>query len=278
MPTPAIERPSAPALATAAIVLLAAVFVRCSGTTPGPAASPEAGRSTAPEAQPEASAAPAAASTEASSAPAASAGEAAPERKRYAVAALGDSLTDARSSGGKYLAYLQKRCPDSRFENFGKGGDMVNQIRRRFEADVLPNGHDYTHLIVFGGVNDLYSDLTAGRTPEKISADLSAIYAAAHERKWQIVALTVAPWGGFTKYYNPKRAGSTKVLNAWISAQLATKKVDHVIDAFSLLSCGDAERLCPEFAKPMHDGLHFGPSGHAKLGAALFEAVFSDCR
>jgi lysophospholipase L1-like esterase len=55
-------------------------------------------------------------------------------------------------------------------------------------------------------------------------------------------------------------------------------KVDHVVDAYLLLSCGDPEKLCPDFVPPFNDGLHFNAKGHAQLGEALFEDVFSDCR
>jgi len=186
-------------------------------------------------------------------------------------------LTDARSGGGKYVSYLAKHCPQSQFDNYGKGGDMVNQMRRRFERDVLSSSTPYTHLLVFGGVNDLYSDLTAGRTPEKVGKDLTAMYSAAKKRGWDVVAVTVAPWGGFSKYYNDSRAASTRTLNAWLKAQLDAEAVDHVVDAWALLSCGDAERLCAEYASPYKDGLHFGPKGHEKLGQALLESVFADC-
>src|SRR5437899_2691707 len=57
-------------------------------------------------------------------------------RRKYAVAALGDSLTDPHSHGGKYLDVLRARCPESFFESWGKGGDMVNMMRRRFKAYV----------------------------------------------------------------------------------------------------------------------------------------------
>src|SRR5690606_6468882 len=46
----------------------------------------------------------------------------APKRRVYRVAAMGDSLTDPRSHGGKYLEYLRKRCPESRFDSYGIGG------------------------------------------------------------------------------------------------------------------------------------------------------------
>ena len=58
---------------------------------------------------------------------------------------------------------------------FAKGGAMVNQMRRSlatgpFASDAAP----FTHALVFGGVNDLYSDETAGRSVPKIEADLAA--------------------------------------------------------------------------------------------------------
>jgi lysophospholipase L1-like esterase len=198
----------------------------------------------------------------------------------YVVAAVGDSLTDARSNGGKFLDELKKRCPESRFDNHGKGGDMVNQMRRRFERDVLGASDKlaYTHLIVFGGVNDLYSDQTAFRTPAKIEADLSAMYAAGRERGMKVVALTVAPWGGFSKWYNPSRARATGELNDWIRGRKGAGQVEHVIDAFALLSCGEPEKLCPAYMEPFKDGLHFGQKGHDKLAEALSRDVFSDCR
>lgn len=214
-------------------------------------------------------------------APAAAASEAAPPAtRRYVIAALGDSLTDKRSRGGGYLDVVAARCPESVIDNYGKGGDMTNQMRRRFESDVLPVARErgYTHLIVFGGVNDLYSDLTAGRTNDRIQRDLGAIYAGAREHGMAVVALTVAPWGGFSRYFDARRSANTLGLNQWISAQAGANVVERVVDAYSLLSCGDPERLCPEYAPPFEDGLHPGEKGHEVLGKALFETAFADCR
>lgn len=203
------------------------------------------------------------------------------KKQKVTVAAIGDSLTDAKSHGGGYLDYLRKKCPKSRFDNYGKGGQMVNQMRKRFAADVLGEGSTdkpaYTHVIVFGGVNDLYSDNTAGRTPEKIEGDLLRMYKAAKGKGMRVVALTIAPWGGFTKYFTDHRKKTTAEVNKWISAQVAAKNVDAVVDSFALLSCGDADKLCPKYAEPFKDGLHFGAGGHEVLGKALHQKVFSDC-
>jgi len=205
----------------------------------------------------------------------------APESKKvrvYSIAALGDSITDYRTFGGGYLRVLEERCPESKIANFGKGGDMVNQMRRRFEADILSaRAGTYTDLILFGGVNDLYSDETAGRTNDKITADLSFIYAHAREAKMRVVAITVAPWGGFKRYFTPNRSEHTRSLNAWIFSQRGAL-VDEVVDSYALLSCGDPERFCEtyEFSRP--DGLHFNKQGHDKLGAEVWARAFSDCR
>ena len=216
--------------------------------------------------------------------------DAAPERRAYRVAAMGDSLTDARSHGGGYLRYLAERCPESRFDNFGKGGQMVNQMRRRFAREILGRAEEardaaapagaatYTHVIVFGGVNDVYSDLTAGRTPAKIEADLATMYELARGAGVQVVALTIAPWGGFTRYFNAKRQAATLEVNEWIRARRAAGEIAHVVDAYALLSCGDPQRLCAALTEPFNDGIHFGKEGHRILGAALHEQVFPDCR
>lgn len=266
-------RPSATAILVALVTLGAAVFVRCGGGTPE-AVTPASGKS----ANAKGEAVPVTlrldASVESVPAPI--------EKKRYIVAAIGDSITDERSHGGKFLAYVKERCPESQFDNYGKGGDMVNQMRRRFPREVLGElagpKPAYTHLIVFGGVNDLYSDLSAGRNPQNVSEDLAWMYQRGKERGMQIVAITVAPWGGFEKYYNEKRGKATIELNDWIKAQLEAKTVDYVIDAYSLLSCGDPERLCPDYEmKFLQDGLHFNASGHERLGAVLYEKVFANC-
>ena len=161
---------------------------------------------------------------------------------------------------------------------------MVNQMRRRFARDVLGQGlkpgskPKYTDVIIFGGVNDLYSDLTAKRTPKKIERDLTRMYEMAHEHHIRVIAVTVSPWGGFKRYYNQRRGCATLQVNAWIRSRLAVGVVDAVVDSYPLLSCGDPERLCDKYVKPFGDGLHFGAEAHEKLGKAMYDAAFRDCR
>jgi lysophospholipase L1-like esterase len=198
--------------------------------------------------------------------------------EQVVIAAFGDSLTDPRSHGGGYLARLKEHCPEIEIDNFARGGTMVNQMRRRYDELVAASPKRYSHLLLFGGVNDLYSDLTALRSPEKIEADLSYVYGSAKARGLRVIAFTVAPWGGFARYFNPSRAEATRVLNGWIRAQLGHGTVDRVIDAYALLSCGDPTVLCERLRAPFSDGLHFGPPGQRVLGDALQRLAFPRCR
>lgn len=205
-----------------------------------------------------------------------------PKKVRYVVAVVGDSLTDARSHGGKYLEVLRQRCPHSRFDNYGVGGEMVNQMRRRFARDVLGEPPDpdapkpaYTHVLVLGGINDICSDRSAHRSNDKIKADLNAMYRAAEQRGLGVIALTMPPWGGFTRYYNARRGASTKLLNQWIRDQQGTGAVDVVFDTYPLLSCGRPTHLCKRYGWP--DQVHWNAKGHRRVGQALHKAVFADC-
>jgi lysophospholipase L1-like esterase len=191
------------------------------------------------------------------------------------VLVVGDSLSDPKVAGGAFVTEALRGCPTVEVVNRARGGWMVNQMRRDLER-AQPKLGRLSHAVVFGGVNDVYSDETAGRTPEKIIADLERIYALAKEQGASVIGVTIAPWGGFARYYNPKRAESTRTINAWIRARAESGELGGLVDAYALLSCGDAERLCPEHEPPFRDGLHFGPSGQKRLGEAL-AAAFAPC-
>lgn len=150
---------------------------------------------------------------------------------------------------------------------------MANQIRKRFLAHLQASNDHYTHAVIFGGVNDLYSDLTAKRTVEKITTDLDAMYRASKQRGLTVIAITVTPWGGFTRYFSEHRWSNTLRLNDWIRDSVGRGSIDAVIDAEHLLACGDPTRLCARYAAPYRDGLHFGPKGHREIALALVRAL-----
>jgi lysophospholipase L1-like esterase len=193
------------------------------------------------------------------------------------VLVLGDSLSDEKVGGGGFVRILRQSCQGVSFENRAKGGFMVNQIKKRLETEILPENQSYSHAIVFGGVNDLYSDQTANRKLSRIESDLSQIYQELKSHGTQVIAISVTPWGGFKRWFTPERSQNTLTLNRWILGQASSGAVWAALDAYPLLSCGDPERLCPELAAPHKDGLHFGKLGHEKLAKALLEGPFRGC-
>ena len=189
------------------------------------------------------------------------------------VLVIGDSLTDLRSNGGGYLKPWQMRCPQCRFTNIGHGGAMVNQMLFRLRRHLLESKDRYSHWVVFGGVNDLYSNLTANRTVNKIERDLETIYELGHNRGSLVVAITVAPWGGFRRWYTVERGQNTKILNDWIVHEQKVGIIDFVVDSGTVLACGDLAQLCSNLMPPFRDGLHFGPEGHRRLGELLMSML-----
>ena len=189
------------------------------------------------------------------------------------VLAVGDSLTDPRSGGGGYLKAWAERCPQCQFTNLGRGGAMVNQMLSRLRQFFDENPASFSHVVVFGGVNDLYSDRTANRTLERIERDLSGIYQLAHSHAQSVIAITVAPWGGFRRWYTDDRGRHTHELNQWIARGRARGDTDVVVLSETVLTCGDPANLCPAVMPPFRDGLHFGAEGHRKLGQALVTAL-----
>lgn len=189
------------------------------------------------------------------------------------VLAIGDSLTDPQSQGGGYLKGWRTRCPDCRFTNIGRGGAMVNQMLWRLRKHLSESTDRYTHWVIFGGVNDLYSNISANRSLEKIERDLTDVYKLGRAHGSTVIAITVAPWGGFRRWYTEERGSNTKSLNEWIAQAQKRGIIDIVVDSGASLSCSDPMQLCPGVMAPYRDGLHFGPEGHRRLGESLILAL-----
>lgn len=196
---------------------------------------------------------------------------------------MGDSLTDPKSHGAKYLDLLRERCPESSFSAFGKGGNMVNMMRKRFLRDVYGESPDgkvtearpkFTHVLILGGLGDVLSNETAFRTAEKISKDIGEMVDLSRARGAKAIVLTLPPWGGM-KAFNTERAKMTLDVNAWIEGAAKSGRIDGYFDTRPLLTCGNEHRLCDRFS--WADGIHWSEAGHRAVGEGLYRAVFADC-
>lgn len=203
--------------------------------------------------------------------------------RRYVVAAVGDSLTDRRVGGGRYMTALAARCPSSRFDAYGVGGQRTNHMRWRFLRDVFGIGYrakpkpGYTHVIVLGGINDLAAGPTRTVQLADTRRNLAYMYREARSRGATVVAVTVPPWGYVPGGWD-RRPEATRRLNEWIVEQGRTGQVDHVVDVHPLMSCGDPDALCPEYRIWADDAIHWNEAGHGRVAEALHQAVFFDCR
>jgi lysophospholipase L1-like esterase len=204
-------------------------------------------------------------------------------RRRYVVAAIGDSLTDTRVGGGRYMKMLQERCPESRFDAYGVGGQQTRHMRNRIAGDVfgeklprwMPERPKYTHLVVLGGVNDLSVGVLTESRLGPTRDNLTAMYTIAREHGVKVVAVTVPPWG---HVHGPRDLAISDGLNAWILERARAGAVDAVADVAPLLECGTDRQLCLTYRKIPSDFVHWSEQGHRVVANALFEAAFSDCR
>ena len=201
---------------------------------------------------------------------------------RYVVAAVGDSLTDTRVGGGLYLAWLKKRCPKSQFDAYGVGGQRTNHMRWRFLQDVFGVGArpgtdkpHYTHVIVFGGINDLSASPRRHVDLRDLQSNLSWMYNQGKQRGLKVVGITLPPWGYVGD--DDRRPAATLELNQWIVGQRREGRIDVAVEIHPLLSCGDPHTLCPAFRRFGNDEIHWNAEGHAVVARAVFRDVFSDC-
>jgi len=199
------------------------------------------------------------------------------------VAAIGDSLTDVRAGGGKYLAALSKKCPQSQFDAYGVGGQRTDHMRWRFLSDLFGKSTPwhkkprYTHVIVLGGVNDLAAASMTDTRITRIEKNLSYMYEKGRAKGLGVIAMTVPPFGRL-KGSVDKRIEAAERLNRWIMERENKGEVGTAVDIHPLLSCGDSAVLCPRYRRFADDQVHWNTAGHERVAEALYERAFSDCR
>lgn len=204
--------------------------------------------------------------------------------RRYVVAAMGDSLTDTRVGGGRYLEFLRHRCPDSQFDAYGVGGQRTDHMRWRLTADLFGEGPwqsgpkpAYTHVIILGGVNDLVASPRGYGRTDSIRQNLSTMWRMARERGLSVIAMTVPPWTAPGPVRDLRMDATTR-LNEWMVVEQQEGRVDAVVDIHERLLNAEAQSLRLEYRRYPSDFIHWSEQGHRVVGEALFEEVFSDCR
>jgi lysophospholipase L1-like esterase len=190
------------------------------------------------------------------------------------IVALGDSTTagtpgfrsplEAPPDGAgnvesQFAYWLEQRHPEWRILNRGINGQRSDEIRSRFDHDVLAANPSL--VIIIAGVNDVYQ----GRAAAWVQEQLEAMYAAAHAQDIPVVAGTIIPYNTATADQN----ASMHAVNDWIHRYVQSHPDVTFCDTRAAVSLPtDLDRLV---SSP--DDLHPSPDGYRLMALALEPAI-----
>jgi len=197
-------------------------------------------------------------------------------QSRVTIVAMGDSTTagtpafmsprESPPSGrgdktSQYAYWLMKAHPEWQVVNQGVNGQRSDEIRARFEEDVVAKKPAV--VVIIAGVNDVYQ----GRPAQQVKDQLAAMYKRAHAAGIHVVAGTIIPYDTAT----PEQNQVMHDINTWIRAQARTDpRVTYVDTRAAVASPRNADRL---FSSP--DGLHPDAVGYRRMAEAIAPAIES---
>lgn len=207
----------------------------------------------------------------------------------FAVAVMGDSITDGRGStvngNNRWPDILARRLQVSRSAqqvavlNHGIGGNRLLEnglgpnALARFDHDVLAQpGVQY--LMILEGINDIGKLTLDSEVPRaehdklvsRVTAAYDQIIIRAHARGIKVIGCTILPFMR-SEYYHPgpESEADRQAINRWIRT---SGNFDFVIDLDAVMRDPEgSDRLRPAFDSGDH--LHPSPEGHAAMGSAV---------
>lgn len=200
----------------------------------------------------------------------------------FAIAALGNSITDGRGSGtnkqNRWTDILSERLlknmatKNTAVLNLGIGGNCVLRgglgptALARFDRDILSQ-RNVKWLIILEGINDIGGIKNAEDAP-KIAQELIAAYSLmadkAHAKSIKVYGCTILPFE--TSFYDkPFRQQARDIVNEWIRT---TDKFDAVIDFDKWMrDPGNVKKILPDLHD--NDWLHPNEAGYRKMGEEI---------
>lgn len=179
------------------------------------------------------------------------------------------------------MSELGRRCPESRFDSYGVGGQRTDHMRWRFAHDVLGQGNRrppprYSHVIVLGGINDVLSASIHHAPIRRTQQNLSFMYRLARAHGLSVIAVTLPPWGKL-EGVSDARVKATDALNRWIIERPEQGEVNFAVDIRPALTCNERE-LCRDKRRFASDLVHWSSAGHRAVAELLHQQAFADCR
>ena len=190
--------------------------------------------------------------------------------QRTRIVALGDSTTagtpgfespveappDGRGNRqSQYAWWLMQAHPEWDVRNKGINGERSDQIRARFDQDVVRERP--AAVIVIAGVNDVYQ----GRPASYVIDQLASIYQAAAREGIRLIAGTIIPYNTAT----PEQNAAMHEINDWI--RRAAERHPNV--AFVDTRAAVAAPGQPDMLADTDDRLHPSPAGYRAMAEAI---------
>jgi membrane dipeptidase len=193
---------------------------------------------------------------------------------RVRIVAMGDSTTagtpafqsprEAPPAGrgdetSQYAYWLMQTHPDWQVINQGINGQRSDEIRARFEEDVVAKKP--AAVVIIAGVNDVYQ----GRPVRPVKDDLAAMYARARAAGIGVVAGTIIPYDSATAEQNARM----HEINDWIREEARRDSGVIFADTRAAVAApGQPDRLA---SSP--DGLHPDAGGYRRMADVIGPAV-----
>jgi lysophospholipase L1-like esterase len=155
----------------------------------------------------------------------------------------------------QYAFWLMKAHPEWVVLNRGINGQRSDEIRARFERDVIQNRP--AAIVIIAGVNDIYQ----GRSVEQVTGELQAMYARAAAAAIPVVAGSIIPFNTAT----PEQNQRMRQVNDWIGRQ---PNVTFADTRAAVAASGNPDAL---FESP--DGLHPSAAGYRRMAEAIAPAL-----
>lgn len=193
-----------------------------------------------------------------------------PQSGSVKIIALGDSTTagtpgfqsplEQPPSGrgdetSQYSYWLMKTHPHWTVLNRGVNGERSDQIRARFERDVIQASP--AAVVIIAGVNDVYQ----GRPVDHVIEQLHAMYGRAAEARIVVVAGSIVPYDTATSEQNARM----RQINDWIRQQAGLAFAD---TRSAVAASDNPDRL---FESP--DGLHPSGAGYRRMAEVIGAAL-----
>ena len=158
----------------------------------------------------------------------------------------------------QYAYWLARAHPEWEMLNRGINGERSDQIRGRFERDVIeakPRA-----VVLIAGVNDVYQGRRAGEVTEQ----LRWMYDRARRAGILVVAGSIMPYNTATADQNARM----RQINEWIRRQVDAPAITFVDTRAAVAAPGN-----PDLLSETPDHLHPSPAGYRAVAEALRPAL-----